>query len=237
MDLSVVIPVYNERDKIAEDISAAREFLRGRGMDGEVVVVDDGSWDDTARLAEAAGKNPGPAVRVLRTPHKGKGHAVRTGMAAAWGNVIGFVDSGMCVPYGDLMPGIEWIRKGKCDIAHGSRRLAESDIRRPQNLRRRFASWAFRRTVSTVFNLPGHLTDTQVGCKLYRRDIAHELYAQCRLDGFAFDLEIILLAKKLGYVIREFPICWSSDPDSRLSFSRTPGRLLLDLMSLKKRFW
>jgi dolichyl-phosphate beta-glucosyltransferase len=237
MDLSIVIPVYNERDKIAEDIAAARDFLVRRGMDGEIVVVDDGSWDDTDRQAAAAGKSPGPAVRVLRTPHKGKGHAVRTGVAAAWGNVIGFVDSGLCVPYGDLMTGIDWIRKGKCDIAHGSRRLAESDILRPQNIRRRLASWAFRRTVSMAFNLPRHLTDTQVGCKLYRRDVAHELYTQCRLDGFAFDVEIILLAKKRGYGIREFPICWTSDPDSRLSFSRTPGRLLLDLMILKKRFW
>jgi dolichyl-phosphate beta-glucosyltransferase len=237
MDLSIVIPVYNERDKIAQDISAAREFLIGRGMEGEIVVVDDGSWDDTHRMAESAGKNPGPAVRVLRTPHRGKGHAVRTGFAAAWGGVIGFVDSGLCVPYADLMTGIEWIRKGKCDIAHGSRRLAESDIRRPQNRRRRFASWAFRGTVSMAFNLPRDLTDTQVGCKLYRRDVAHELYALCRLDGFAFDVEIIMLAKKRGYTIREFPICWTSDPDSRLSFSRTPGKLLWDLMLLKKRFW
>ncbi len=237
MDLSIVIPVYNERAKIARDIAAAREFLGRRGMDGEILVVDDGSWDDTYREAEAAGRDSRPPVRVLRTPHRGKGHAVRTGIAAAWGGVIGFVDSGLCVPYGDLTTGIGWIQKGECEIAHGSRRLAASDIRRPQNLRRRLASWAFRRIVLTAFDLPRHLTDTQVGCKLYRREVAHELYAECRLDGFAFDVEIILLAKRSGYRIREFPICWTSDPDSRLSFSRTPGRLMRDLISLKKRFF
>jgi dolichyl-phosphate beta-glucosyltransferase len=236
MDLSIVIPVYNERAKIARDIAAASEFLRRRRMDGEIIIVDDGSRDDTDREAERAGKDSGATVRILRTPHKGKGHAVRTGIAAARGGVIGFVDSGLCVPYGDLMTGIEWIRKRGCDIAHGSRRLAASDIRRPQNLRRRFASWAFRKMVRMVFRLPRHLTDTQVGCKLYRRDVAHELYAQCRLDGFAFDVEVILLAVRAGYQIREFSICWTSDPDSRLYFSRTPVRLLRDLMSLKRRF-
>ena len=237
MDLSIVIPVYNEREKIAKDVAAASDFFRRRGLDGEILVVDDGSWDGTASEARRGGRDSGATVRVLRTPHKGKGHAVRTGIAAAWGGVIGFIDSGLCVPYDDLMTGIDWIRSGGCDIAHGSRKLKTSDIRRPQNWRRRSASWGFRRMVLHAFDLPRHLTDTQVGCKLYRREVAHALYAMCRSNGFAFDVEVILLAARAGYTIREFPICWTSDPDSRLSFSRTPVRLLLDLMILKRRFW
>jgi dolichyl-phosphate beta-glucosyltransferase len=239
MDISIVIPVYNERGKIAGDVAAAADFLRRRSLDGEILVVDDGSRDGTAEEAGRAGSGSGcgAAVRVLATPHRGKGHAVRTGIAAARGGVIGFIDSGLCVPYDDLMAGIDWIRSGECDIAHGSRKLRTSDIRRPQNWRRRFASWGFRRTAVRAFHLPRHLTDTQVGCKLYRREAAHELYARCRSDGFAFDLEVILLAVRAGYRIREFPVCWTSDPDSRLSFSRTPARLLLDLIILKKRFW
>jgi dolichyl-phosphate beta-glucosyltransferase len=140
------------------------------------------------------------------------------------------------VPYDDLAPAVQWILGGECDIAHGSRRLAASDIRRPQNRRRRFASWAFRKMLAGTFDLPRHLTDTQIGCKLYRREIAHELYARCRLDGFGFDVEVILLAVRAGYRIREFPVHWTSDPDSRLSLAGTPLKLMLDLMTLKKRF-
>jgi glycosyltransferase involved in cell wall biosynthesis len=235
MDLSIVIPVYNEREKIETDVTAAAEFFRRRGLDGEILVVDDGSWDGTAREAERAGASSGVTIRVMRTPHRGKGHAVRTGIAAAWGRVVGFVDSGLCVPYDDLLPGIGWIRSGECDIAHGSRKLESSTIHRPQGWRRRAASWIFRRMVLHAFDLPRHLTDTQVGCKLYRREVGHELYAECLSDGFVFDVEVIVFASRAGYRIREFPIHWTSDPDSRLSLTRVPRGLLRELNALKRR--
>jgi dolichyl-phosphate beta-glucosyltransferase len=235
MELSIVIPVYNEWGKIAKDVAAASDYFRSRGLEGEILVVDDGSSDGSFREVDRAGKESGAAVRLLRTPHRGKGHAVRTGILAAWGRVIGFVDSGLCVPYDDLTAGVEWIRNGECDIAHASRRLASSVILRPQPAGRRIPSWMFRKIARAAFGLPRHLTDTQVGCKLYRREAAHKLYAECRSDGFLFDVEVIALAEAAGYRIREFPVHWTSDPDSRLSPVRAPWGMLREWRDLKKR--
>ncbi|MDM7924821.1 MAG: glycosyltransferase [bacterium] len=223
-DLSIIIPVWNERRKIGRDVEAAAVFFRSRKIKGELIVSDDGSRDGTAEAAEAAGKAHRVPLKVLRLPHRGKGHAVRRGMLASSGRVAGFLDSGLCVPYEDIWTGIRWIQSGRCDIAHGSRRHAESVIVRPGNRTRRFASDCFRRVASGLFRVPDGLTDTQVGCKFYRGETGRGLYAACGSDGFLFDLEVLVLARKAGCRVMEFPVHWTSDPDSRLFLIRSlPG--------------
>jgi glycosyltransferase involved in cell wall biosynthesis len=233
MDLSIVIPVFNEQRKIERDLAAASGFLARRRLSGEIIVSDDGSADGTADAAEEFGRAEGGPVVVLRNPHRGKGAAVRAGMTASTGAIALFLDSGLCVPYEDLDAGLAMIRSGECDIAHGSRRHAASRILRPQARSRRAASRAFRWAAAAFLGIPRNLTDTQVGCKIYRGAVARELYGACRTEGFAFDLEIILRAKAAGHAIGEFPIRWTSDPDSRLSFSRTPWGLIRDMWRLK----
>ncbi len=235
MDLSVVIPVYNERDKIEKDIRDVRDFFSSYNIHGEIIVVDDGSQDSTPETV----KNIPPAgdciLNLVEIPaHRGKGHAVKTGIMKATGRVIMFLDSGSCIPYTSISRGLRMVSSKKCEIAHGSRRLPDSRIIRGKHWTRSLSSFLFRILTRLYLNLPSHLTDTQCGLKIYRGDVAHEIYKQCATDGFMFDLEIIMRAQRKNYRIREFPVEWTADPDSRLSFMSTFFRAIKDIYRIKK---
>ncbi len=235
MDLSIVIPAFEECRKIARDVEAAAAFLQANRLAGEVVVVDDGSGDGTAEAARAVRVPPGVKLNVIRNDqHRGKGCAVRTGMNAAGGKYAMFADCGLCIPYSNALKGLEMLRNGACDIAHGSRRHIASDIHRAQPWHRRVLSKAFKSTVRMLLQVPPELADTQCGFKLYRGDVARELYKECTTDGFMFDIEIILRAMKRGYRIAEFPVEWTCDPDSRLSVTRTPWPVLSELRRIRR---
>jgi len=235
MDLSIVIPAFNEAAKIGRDLEAAAAFLTENHLAGEIIAADDGSTDDTA---DAAGRVELPDTvgrTVIRCKsHRGKGHAVRSGIRETCGNFVLFADSGLCVPFGNALRGLQLIRGGKCDIAHGSRKLPGSVVRQPRPQVRRLVSDAFSALVPHVAGVPGDLTDTQCGFKLYRGDVARELYADCFTDGFLFDVEIILRALKKNYVIREFPVEWTSDPDSRLNPLRHGLGMLAELITIRR---
>jgi len=235
MDLSIIIPAFEESRKIARDVKAASEFLVGNGLAGEIIVVDDGSEDNTAQMARAVAVPAAVKLNVIRyEEHRGKGYGVRTGMKASTGRYAMFADCGLCIPYGNALQGIEMIESGRCEIAHGSRRHIESDILQEQRWHRRVASRLFRRVVRTMLGVPRVLTDTQCGFKVYRGDVARELYGECITDGFMFDIEMILRATRKGYPICEFPVEWACDPDSRLSVTRTPWPVLAELHRLKR---
>lgn len=235
MDLSIVIPAYEEGRKITTDIEAAARFLRESGLTGQIIVVDDGSKDNTTETARNVAVPENIELKVIRYPqHKGKGHAVRKGIEQSTGQFVMFADSGKCVPYKDALKGLELIKSGACDIAHGSRKTAESNINKPQNLYRRVCSKLFYWFVVHRLKVPPELTDTQCGFKIYRGDAARHLYGQCITDGFVFDIEIILRAVKEGYKIREFPIDWTCDPDTRLSPSRSLRKILAELRTIKR---
>jgi dolichyl-phosphate beta-glucosyltransferase len=234
VDLSIVIPAYNEAHKIARDIEAASAFLLAHKFSGQIIIADDGSSDRTALTARNIIPPRGIDLIALELDHRGKGSAVREGMKASRGDIAMFADSGVTVPFDYALPMIEAIRSGKCEIAHGSRKMKGSVIDRSQSLYRRVLSWGFRRAVLMYMSLPGHLTDTQCGFKAYRGDVARELYGQCRTDGFMFDLEILMRAAKKGYRVLEFPVHWSWDPDSRLKPSRILGSTISELRAVKK---
>jgi dolichyl-phosphate beta-glucosyltransferase len=235
MDLSIVIPAYEEGRKIAMDIDAAARFLRESGLTGQIIVVDDGSKDNTTETARNVTVSEDIELKVIRyIQHKGKGHAVRRGIEQSAGQFVMFADSGKCVPYKDALKGLELIKSGACDIAHGSRKTTESRINKPQNLYRRICSRLFHWFVVHRLRVPRELTDTQCGFKIYRGDAARHLYGQCVTDGFVFDIEIILRAVKEGYRIREFPIDWTCDPDTRLSPSRSLRKILAELRTIRR---
>ena len=235
MDLSIVIPAFEESHKIARDVTAAAQFLQTSGLRGEILVVDDGSGDNTAEAARNAPVPAGVAHRVIRNEsHRGKGCGVRTGMTQTTGRYTMFADCGLCIPYDNVLAGLAMLKDGTCDLAHGSRRHIQSAILRGQPWHRRLLSRAFKTTVRTMLGVPRDLTDTQCGFKVYRGDAARELYGQCVTDGFLFDIEIILRAVKKGYRIGEFPVQWVCDPDSRLSVTRTPWPVLAELLALRR---
>jgi len=235
MDISIVIPAFDERNKIAADIKAASAFLVSNRLTGEIIVVDDGSGDDTAEVAGAVEVIPPISLKVIRLPgHRGKGCAIRTGVGKSSGEYVMFADSGCCVPYAEALHGLELLKNHACDIAHGSRKLQQSMIIRPQNWRRRIYSRIFRLLINAVMKIGSEFTDTQCGFKIYRGDVARNLYSQCITDGFIFDVEIIMLAKKQGLRVKEFPIEWTCDRDSRLSPSQNIWHILLELITIRR---
>ena len=241
IDLSIVIPAFNEQHKIARDIEAASHFLRDFGLRGEIIVSDDGSDDATADVARHAAAELPPdlknivSVRVIVAErNRGKGAAVRAGVAISRGTYVMFADSGVCIPYEQSMRGLDLIRAGRCEIAHASRKRVDSVITNPQPWHRRMLSRVFRTAVHALVGLPYRLTDTQCGFKVYRGDVGRALYAQCIDDGFLFDLETILRAGHLGYRIAEFPVTWSCDPDTRLNPTKQALRTFPELNKIKR---
>ena len=238
MYLSIVIPAFEESEKIAGDIEAASQFLAANDFTGEIIVIDDGSTDATAETAQNAGQNLPPTISlqvISLGEHRGKGCAVRTGILKSSGKYVMFADSGCCVPYGNALLGLELLTAGNCHIAHGSRRLIESDIQRDQPWHRRVCAKLFKRIMNTMLSIPKGLSDTQCGFKLYQGDVARKLYSKAVCDGFMFDVEIILLAVKYHFRIEEFAIEWVCDLDSRLSITRTPWPVLAELWRIKRR--
>jgi dolichyl-phosphate beta-glucosyltransferase len=235
MDLSVVIPAFEESKKIARDIEAAAKFLAGNNLEGEIIIVDDGSKDDTSEVAKAVKTPPTVRLKVFRYElHHGKGYAVRTGIKETNGEYVLFADSGLCVPYEEALRGLKIIKDGICDIAHGSRKLRGCHIGKAQSLYRRICSKLFHWFVILYMKIPSELSDTQCGFKIYRGEIARKLYSEALTDGFAFDIEIILRALKEGYRIKEFPLNWTCDSDSRLSPSRSLWCILSELITIKR---
>jgi dolichyl-phosphate beta-glucosyltransferase len=235
MDLSIVIPVFEESNKIGRDIESAAKFLESNRLSGEIIIVDDGSKDNTCEAAASIKLPPQVTRKVIRyQQHRGKGCAVRTGIMESKGRYVMSADSGCCVPYEDALRGIELLKNDRCDITHGSRKMPECHIGKPQGLYRRICSRLFRWYVIVKMKIPFKLTDTQCGFKIYRGDVARHLYGESVTDGFAFDIEIIMRAQKEGYRIKEFPLHWSCDRDSRLSPTRSVWRILSELKTIKR---
>jgi glycosyltransferase involved in cell wall biosynthesis len=213
-DLTIVIPAYKEAAKIDRDVEAADAFLRQRQLDGEIIVVDDGSSDGTATAARAL-QSKYPDLRVVSyARNRGKGHALAQGIALAQGRHVMFADAGLCVPYDVASIGLMMLELGMCDIAHGSRRMRGSVLRR-QPLYRRVGSVVYSWVVHFLMGVPWYVSDTQCGFKIYRHDLAKELYGELVTDGFMFDIEVILRALGRKSRILEFPVLWSNDADTR----------------------
>ena len=235
MDLSIVIPAFEENRKIARDVREAAVFLTSHKFKSEIIVVDDGSRDNTSETAKNVEIPPDVKLEVIRyEQHRGKGYAIRTGVSQSNGDYIMFADSGCCVPYESTLGGLDLIKNGDCDIAHGSRKMSGSHIEKAQNFYRRICSKIFHWFVVHDLKIPSEFTDTQCGFKIYKGDVARHLYDTCVTDGFMFDIEVIMRALKEGYKIREFPIDWTCDPDSRLSPSRSSWQILSELLNIRR---
>lgn len=235
MDLSIIIPAYEESAKIARDIKEAAKFLGKVGFTGEIIVVDDGSKDGTAGVVERQQTSDGISIKAVQyEQHRGKGYAVRMGMQESKGEYAMFADSGYCVPYEDAQRGLELIKSGQCDIAHGSRKMTGCHIEKAQSFYRRICSKMFHWLVIRDMGIPAEFTDTQCGFKIYKGDAARHLYGEAITDGFTFDIEIIMRAQREGYRIKEFPVDWTCDRDSRLSPTRSSWRVLSELLTIRR---
>ncbi|MCG2815805.1 MAG: glycosyltransferase [Candidatus Aminicenantes bacterium] len=236
MDISIVIPAYNEQNKIRFDVEAASAFIQSRNWRGEVIVVDDGSRDHTGEEAQKVSPPPGVDRHVVRHPwNRGKGAAVRTGILASKGDVVLYADSGTCVPYSDALPPIERIRSGQLDLALASRRHEKTVIHRDQKLKRRVLSLGFRWMTRLITGLPRSISDSQCGFKVYSGAAAKSLFMIMETDGFLFEIEVLLLALHRGLRLEEFPIHWTCDPDTRLQPGSIAAGVLKGLFRIRSR--
>ncbi len=234
MDISIVIPAYNEAAKIGRDVEEAASFLRSKGLDGEIIVVDDGSSDGTAAEADRAIAPSGISKTIIRLErNSGKGAAVKRGVLASRGEIILYADSGTCIPYANALPVIERIAAGDLDISLASRRHPGTVIRLNRPVRRRVLSRFFHWAAVLIAGLPRRITDSQCGFKVYRGDAARELFAGLVTTGFLFELEVILKALRRGLRVEEFAVEWTCDLDTRLRPSAQAGSVLKELLKVR----
>jgi len=237
LDLSIVIPALNEAGKIARDVEQAAGFCAEHGFRAEVIVVDDGSRDDTSRVARRAEIPKTIELRVIRLERNtGKGAAVRAGVLASSGDVVLFADSGSCIPFRNALPWVKSLRSGDLDLALASRRHRDSVILRNRPWRRRVLSRLFHWAAVLIVGLPRWIRDSQCGFKLFRGEVGRELFEETRTSGFLFDIEVLLRAVKAGYVIAEFPVEWSCDLDSRLRPHAVVSHVIRGLFKLRGLF-
>ncbi len=230
--LSIVIPAFNEAARLGRTLARLREYAAWTHAEHEVLVVDDGSTDDTRAVVGEF--SPGTlALRLLTRPtNRGKGYSVREGMLASTGELILMCDADLSAPIEEIEKLLPAIGRGY-DIAIGSRDLPESRLTPPQPLPRRLAAALFR-TLRRRMLLPD-LRDTQCGFKLFTRRAALDVFAQATLDGWLFDCEVLALARQRGYRIAEVGIVWSDHPHSRVRPWREAWTALPTLWAIRRR--
>jgi len=230
--LSIVIPAHNEAKRLGGTLGRVRRYAERHDFAVEVMVVSDASDDGTADLAREF--DPGKmTLNVLAsTISRGKGRTVRRGMLAARGQVLLMTDADLATPIEELDKLLVWLDKGY-DVVIGSRALKDSVLCPAQGPLRRFLGWVFRKLRRAML-LPD-IHDTQCGFKCFTREVADEVFSRQLLDDAAFDCEILLLARKGGYRIKEVAVSWGHDPDSRMKLISESFRMLRSLISIKWR--
>lgn len=230
--LSIVIPAYQEQQRLGPTLRAIRAWAARTGRSCQVVVVDDGSRDQTAALVRDGDWRPLDLLLLVNETNRGKGFAVRRGMLAAGGEVLLQCDADLSTPieeFDRLAPMLE----AGADIVLGSRDLPDSRLDPPQPRLRRVLAAAFR-WLRRQLMLP-HIRDTQCGFKLYRRAAAQAVFSRLCEDGWLFDCEALGLAERLGLRMREAGVHWQNHPASRVKPLREALRALPALLRIRAR--
>ncbi len=211
--LSIVIPAYNERACLRGAVLAALSYLDDRDLDGEVIVVNDGSTDGTGEIADALAAEHERVRAEGHERNRGKGHAVRHGVRHARGDVIVFLDADLATPVGEIDKVLPAIEAG-AQMVVGTRQHPDAEIEHAQPPLRRFMGGAFRSLARTMLGL--RASDITCGFKAFTRDTAHRVFALATIDGWAFDAELLLIAQRLGLRVVEVPVRWADRRDSRV---------------------
>jgi len=235
--VSIVIPAYNEQGDVADALERILEFAAASPGIGEIIVVDDGSTDDTAAIVEATRQrlmDSPVALRLVRHPRNlGKGVAVRNGILAATGDLVLFTDADLSAPITEAPRLLDPVRRGECDIAIGSRALDRRLIGVRQGFFRESAGRIFNVLVRVLTRLP--IRDTQCGFKVFRRQPALPVFQAQRIGGFAFDVEVLYLAQRRGLRIREVPVRWNHVSHTKVHLVRDSLRMFLDVLRIRWR--
>lgn len=231
--LSIVVPAFNEAAVIEQTVETLCRYVADHGLAAEIIVVDDGSTDETAALAEQAlSRWPLPS-RVLRlNPNEGKATAVRKGMLEARGDLLLMTDADLSTPVEELPKLMQAVGEG-ADIAIASRAVRGARLDPPQPFVRLLVGKAYG-LVRRLIILP-RIADSQCGFKLFTREAARDAFSRQTTKSWAFDAEVLYIAHRLGYRIAEVPVVWRNRPQSKVRVMRDLWKVLRDLLAVRWR--
>ena len=228
--LSIIIPAYNESARIGATLERVLSCVRERGWDAEVLVVNDGSTDDTAAIVQAWARTHHELHLIENEGNCGKGFSVRNGLLQASGSVVMFTDADLSSPIEEAERLLEAIAAG-ADVAIGSRWLDRQKQTKHQPLYRRFFGRCYNWLTRTVMGLP--YRDTQCGFKAFRREAAQCIFRLQTIERWGFDPEILFIAQKLHLRVVEVPVTWGHDERSRISYLRDGTQMLREMMEIR----
>ena len=230
--VSIVIPAYNEAKRLPPSLEKILGYAEAQDRRMDLVVVDDGSTDGTADLVRSAVGDRMPLTILINHPNRGKGYSVRRGMLEATGQCVLFTDADLSTPIEDAEALLTAIEDG-ADIAIGSRGLAQSDVQLHQPWWREYAGKLFGLLVRSL--AASGVRDTQCGFKCFRREAAQAVFPLQTLDGWAFDVELVIIARRLGLGIAEVPVHWVNDPNTKVHMLSDGPKMVLDVVRARLR--
>ena len=231
LDLSIVIPAFNEERRLPKAIEQIGSYLSARTLGAEIIVVDDGSSDATPKLIESFG-GKFPDLRLISNgANRGKGFSVRHGVLKSRGEIVLFTDADLSTPMEEADKLLAALREQGYDAAIGSRALDRSLIEVHQSAFREQAGALFNRLVRQIAGL--EFSDTQCGFKAFRRERTRIIFEQQRIERFGFDPEILFLAKRHGLRVAEIPVRWSHDSGTKVNVIGDGIRMLLEWLVIR----
>ena len=233
LELSIVIPAYNEAQRIVPTLRAIDRFLRQNGVPAEILVVDDGSRDDTPTVVDSL-HGEIPSLRLLRNPgNRGKGYSVRRGFLESAGRRVLLTDADLSTPIEEIDKLDSAMNRGRLGGAIGSRAVDRSTVELPQGWLRQTMGKTFNQVVRVLTGLP--FKDTQCGFKLFDRTAFDRVFRESRVDRFSYDVEILMLARGQGIPVAEIPVLWRNSPQSKVGIVRDSARMLWDVLQVAAR--
>lgn len=233
--LSIVIPAYDEEKRIGASLDAVLRFLKTQSYSAEVMVIDDGSSDETANLVSDRVQeyhDAGHELRVLTNkPNRGKGYSVRRGLTEATGEIVLFSDADFSSPITEAPKLIDPIAGGSADVTFGSRALKRELIGVRQSAIRDFGGRVFNVLLRAITGLP--FKDTQCGFKAFRREAALPVFKLQSIERFGFDPEVLYIAQKRGLRLLEVPVVWNNSEGSKVQFFSDSIKMFTDLIRIR----
>ena len=231
--LSIVVPAYNEARRLPPTLEKLAAFCRDLGRSYEVLVIVERSTDGTLEIAARFAAQQAHFQAVDNEVQRGKGYAVRSGMLRARGEYVFYMDADLSVPLAAVPEFLARFESApRADVLLGNRQHAMSRITRRQTWLRRTMGQTFNRILKTCALASLH--DTQCGFKAFRREAAREIFSRQTIDGFAFDVEVLLLAERLGYKIADLPVEWINSPESKVRIVRDSLAMLRDTLRVRR---
>jgi len=232
-DVTVVVPAYNEEAVITVTLEAVAAHFARQQTPYEVLVVDDGSVDRTTHLVREVAR-PNPCIRLLESPHRGKGAAIKRGVLEATGRYLVFMDADHATRIEEWDKCVPWLYKG-FPVVIGSRKMPGADVQQHQPPLREAMGKVF--TWLTNVLLATNVSDITCGFKCFHTEAARKIFSLQRIEGWGFDAEILFITRRLGYRIKEVPVTWRDDPRTKVRLLRDTIRSFSELLSIRRGAW